>query len=251
MTLIVSLRIPDGIVIAGDSLATMMSQTQIVADIDVKCPACGHDHTLGQHPVGQITLPATTFSFAQKVFPFMGKYGVGTFNQGQLAGKTIYFAVRELEQSLKGKCPDSADDAAELLGRYMHGLLVKEMTVRGQDISSANDDWYATGFQVVGYNDDTAVTIEMFVGKTVKKTIHSGSNILCSGQYSVVSAISGLYHANANEAPEYGVFSLQDAVAYAQFLIQTTAMHQQFSRSIPGVGGEIDIALVTPFDDFK
>ena len=39
MTLIVSLRIPDGIVIAGDSLTTLVGQ-QIEAQSDVVCPHC-------------------------------------------------------------------------------------------------------------------------------------------------------------------------------------------------------------------
>ena len=36
MTLIVSLRIPDGIVIAGDSLSTMVGQGQLEAAIGVE-----------------------------------------------------------------------------------------------------------------------------------------------------------------------------------------------------------------------
>lgn len=251
MTLIVSLRIPDGIVLAGDSLATMQNQTQIVADIDVKCPSCGHDHTLGQHPVAQMIFPATTFSFAQKVVPFMGKFGVGTFGQGQLAGETIYFAIRKLEQSSGANVPSSAEEAADLIGQYMHSLLVRELANNGEDINAASDTWYATGFQVVGYNGDDAVTVELLIGKTVKKIVHSGFNINCSGQHNVVKALFDLSSANPNLAPIYSLFSLQDAISYAQFLIQTTAMHQQFSRSIPGVGGEIDVALVTPFDNFR
>jgi len=51
--------------------------------------------------------------------------------------------------------------------------------------------------------------------------------------------------------PAYQVFSLQDAVNYAEFMIRTTANHQEFSQQLASVGGEIDIALVTPFDVFQ
>ena len=44
---------------------------------------------------------------------------------------------------------------------------------------------------------------------------------------------------------------MQDAINYAQFLIGTTIAHQQFSARMPNVGGHIDVALVTPFDEFK
>jgi len=71
-----------------------------------------------------------------------------------------------------------------------------------------------------------------------------------SGQPVVTQAIWSLYK-DPMQTPTFEVFSLQDAIAYAEFLINTTAIHQQFSNTMPNVGGEIDIALVTPFDDFK
>lgn len=48
----------------------------------------------------------------------------------------------------------------------------------------------------------------------------------------------------------FQAFSLQDAVEYAEFIIDSTAKAQRFSRELPTVGGAIDIALITPFDDF-
>src|SRR6185436_14635353 len=118
MTLIVSLRIPDGIVIAGDSLATMMSQMNLVGEVNVKCPQCEHEHTVGPVPVGQLTVPSTTYSYAQKVFSLFGKYGVGTYGAGQLSGKTIYFAMRELEEEVAktGGTPDTVLKVAEMIG---------------------------------------------------------------------------------------------------------------------------------------
>jgi hypothetical protein len=49
----------------------------------------------------------------------------------------------------------------------------------------------------------------------------------------------------------YENFSLQDAIDYAEFLITATAKYQRFTNIIPNVGGEVDIALVTPFGDFS
>src|ERR687892_711229 len=83
MTLIVSLRIPDGIVLAGDSLSTLMSGTEVQGDIDIVCPQCGHQHV--QTAKLQVAaLPATTLAYAQKIFPFLGEFGVGTSGAGQL-----------------------------------------------------------------------------------------------------------------------------------------------------------------------
>jgi len=46
MTLIVSLMIPDGIVIAGDSLSTMVGQGELQGKVEVTCPECNHKHTV-------------------------------------------------------------------------------------------------------------------------------------------------------------------------------------------------------------
>ena len=67
----------------------------------------------------------------------------------------------------------------------------------------------------------------------------------------MVQAVWGLHKTHPESQPPYHVFSLQDAIDYAEFLIRTTIAHQRFSQTIPNVGGDIDIALVTPFDGFQ
>ncbi len=54
MTLIVSLRIPDGIVIAGDSLATLPTQVELHGQFEITCPSCEHIHTVEQ----EVTIPS-------------------------------------------------------------------------------------------------------------------------------------------------------------------------------------------------
>jgi hypothetical protein len=66
-----------------------------------------------------------------------------------------------------------------------------------------------------------------------------------------VQAIWSLQKEHPENQPPYHTFSVQDAIDYAEFLIQTTISHQRFSQTIPSVGGDIDIALVTPFDGFQ
>lgn len=253
MTLIVSLRIPDGIVIAGDSLATMMGNLEIQADLKVKCPQCSHEYEQKTTLPG-IPTPSTTLSFAQKVFPFLGDFGVGTFGIGQLCGKTIYFAMRELEKELNKRPvdqgPGNVTKVAEIIAERSSKLLVEQVKREGKDIKRMPDDWKPLGFQVVGYNGDKATTIEMHIGKAVDMKIHDTAGITATGQVGVCEALFSRFGANPQERPITDLFSLQDAVSYAEFLISTTASHQQFARTMPGVGGDIDIALVTPFDHF-
>ncbi len=249
MTLIVSLRTLDGIVIAGDSLSTVMAGLQLEAEIQVSCPNCMHQHTIKERTTGG-QIPSSTFSFAQKVFPFMENYGIGTFGAGSLGGKTMYFAIRELERKLKegDHEPDGVTNASEIISQPALELVKSGIP----DIDKAPDNWYAVGFQVVGYDDSEAKTIEIKVGKSVQsKTFNSRGGCTRSGEGRVVGAIWQLYKEHPEDQAAYGLFSLQDAIDYAEFLISATASYQKFSRTIPRVGGDIDIGLVTPFDGFK
>lgn len=249
MTLIVSLRIPDGIVLAGDSLATMMSDVNVQADLNVTCPQCGHQHVISGAPVGHLNVPSTTYSYAQKVFPFLNEYGIGTYGIGQLTGKTIYFAMRELEKEIKSseKIPSGVEAVADAIGARAQELLRQQV----QNIDQAPENWFAVGFQIVGYENSVAKTVIIELGKTINKAVFDKLGCTRTGQAHVVDAIWALYKQRPDDQAQYTNFSLQDAIAYAEFLIGTTAAYQRFSRTIPQVGGEIDIALVTPFTKFK
>lgn len=253
MTLIVSLRIPDGIVISGDSLATMMGRLQGQAQVKFVCPHCKKEHEVEvEYP--PTSFPATTLAFAQKVSPFLGIFGVGTFGTGMLMGKSIYFSLRQLEQ----KHFQSVDEgkkfnvtlAAEIIGRHFHDLLTAHIKTEGRRLDDIPPESNLLGFQVVGYDEDIAKTIVVHIGREVIYEEHKDPGCTVTGQPSVANAIFSLY-SDGSQKPLFDVFSLQDAIGYAEFLIRTTASHQQYSSSMPNVGGEIDIALVTPFDNFR
>lgn len=249
MTLTVSLRIPDGIVIAGDSLSTTQSQIQVQGQIGVTCPNCGHQHDVGPLSLPPVQMPTSTFSYAQKVFPFMKRFGVGTFGLGLLMNKTMYFAMRELQQEIKKSetVVDDVSKAADIIGKRGHELVKGTIT----DLDQAADDWYAVGFHVVGYDGADAKSIVQYVGKEIRTQVYDGPGCTYAGQGRVVKAIWDLYGKHPEDQAAYPLFSLEDAISYAEFLIRTTSDYQQFSRSIPQVGGAIDVALVTPFDDFR
>lgn len=252
MTLIASLRTADGIVLAGDSLATMNARLQLHSEVPTKCPECGHDYKI--KPNIQAQIPATTMPFAQKVFPFLDDYGLGTFGAGEVASKTMWFAITELQGSLtKGVATKLRNEGvaavAAKIGKHVHDLLKEQMggLKKMKSLGKKN----VVGFQVVGYDDGEPKTIEVGIGNGVKTIEHTERGCHVSGMSEVVQALWDLGNANARYKPTLGLFSLQDAVNYADYLIRTTALTQQFSQSIPGVGGDVDIALVTPFNGFQ
>ena len=251
MTLITSLRIPDGIVIAGDSLSTVIGNPEFNATIRTTCPKCNHYHeTVEQIPMPPIA--ATTFSYAQKVLPFLGKFGIGTYGVSLLASESIYFTIRLLEQKLKQEKEDlqGVSEVAKRVGNEIHSLLIKQLQLEGKSIDELPPDTTPLGFQAVGYDGTEPKTIEINIGREVVPKEHTQPGCTMTGSLEIANAMSVLYQ-NESDTPLFPVFSLQDAIDYAEFIIQTTINHQRFSRRIPSVGGDIDIALVTPFDGFK
>lgn len=247
MSLILSLKIPDGLVIAGDSLSTMQGNLQIQADVDTNCPQCDSPITQ-QLDIQGPPIPTTTFSYAQKIFPFMDRFGVGTFGASQVGGKTMYFAVRELEQELRQDDHDhpmeTVTNAAQRIGDRVHDLLESQE----DDLSSLPDDHFVVGFQVVGYSQDEPEIMEVKVGKDIVR--NKEGEVTASGRHYLVEALHDAWQ-NQGTVPAFEAFSLQDAINYAKFMIRTTADHQEFSPQMADVGGEIDIGLVTPFNGFQ
>ena len=145
---------------------------------------------------------------------------------------------------------NGVSDAAKEIGNHYHEILKKHLALESKTLNDIPEGASVFGFQVVGYDGGDAKTVEIHVGRDVVIDIQDKGGCTISGQPVVTQAIWSLYK-DPMQTPTFEVFSLQDAIAYAEFLINTTAIHQQFSNTMPNVGGEIDIALVTPFDDFK
>jgi hypothetical protein len=63
VTLVVSVRVPDGIVVAADSLATLSVEAQAIAAGTVACPACGQQHDVQIPTLHAIGLSSITSRF--------------------------------------------------------------------------------------------------------------------------------------------------------------------------------------------
>ncbi|RMD91185.1 MAG: hypothetical protein D6813_08050 [Calditrichaeota bacterium] len=255
MTLVVSLRVPDGVVLAADSLQT--TQATIIPglkDFKTACPKCSEEITLEKIQMPPIQMPMSTSSYAQKLFPFTKKFGAASFGSGIVNNRTIYYQMKILEKSLSEESIVSVSEAADKILEYFDEELKKELKNRNLDIASAPEDFYPFGFQIVGYETDQDVsgkTIEVLIGKKSIKRDIEGIGCTVSGDRQVVAKLWELREEDPRFSTNFGSFSLQDAIDYAEFLIRTTAMHQRFSNMIPTVGGAVDIALVTTHSGFS
>lgn len=245
MTLIVSLRCQEGIVLAGDSLVTINAAHHVQLEADVSCPNCKNRFGI-KFDDESARVPAATLFSAQKIFPFLGRYGIGVYNSGGLAGRTAYYALRDLQQRLHRRKwkPKSVKDVAGKIGEYAYELAKKE--VGNMDIMPD----VLIGFHCSGYAEAEAETIDIRIGKSVSYESHKATGFTTAGDARLVRLLFNAAE-DKNDRPMIDRFGLEDAVDYVDFLINTTSSFQKFSRKVPTVGGAIDIALITPYDGFR
>jgi len=102
------------------------------------------------------------------------------------------------------------------------------------------------GYQLSGYDGDEQLTLINNLGKSIAVEEQKEPGVSINGEPAVVQKIWELGKTNVQMGSAYNVWSVLDAVDYAKFLISTTADFQRFAMIIPNVGGDIDIALLTP-----
>lgn len=263
MTLIVSVISADGIVIAGDSLSSLNRHISVNESREVTCPDCGHKHTVKTEIQGN--LGHTTFSHTEKVFPFLKRYGIGVFGSGLIGRHSVNFLIRSYEhyrkQQNKRKHKQQnrrqqdtsigVTQVAEEIGVNLHSLLKKQLADEKKTLTDFPESHIFLGFQIVGYDDLRPRTIEVLLSRDVRCQVFDQLGCYASGSKEVVEAIWKLNETRRETNPIYEVFSLKEAIDYVDFLISSTIAFQRFSPMTPNVGGDIDIALVRPFDDIQ
>jgi hypothetical protein len=247
MTLIVSLRVPDGVVIAGDSLQTVRGSLQMeLKQHPVDVP--GHGQVKVDLKLPALEFSTSTYSYAQKIFPFKKKFGMGAFGSGIINQRTIYNHIRNLERTISEDLDLMA--VAEKIKDYFWNEFQEDLKKQEklEELEKLPDATTVFGMQIIGYkaqSDYSGHTIQVTIGKEPAIQEFGGIGCTVSGETNVTRLLWQLGNAN------YGAFSLQDAVDYAEFLINTTATHQRFANMIPTVGGFIDVALLTNYNDFR
>ena len=229
MTLIVSVLVEDGIVLAGDSVTTLKT------------------HTAQETPE---PTAIKTISHSQNIFPFYERFGIGIWKQDPISGKPVYLAMRKLENKFKAKgiCFNTVDEVVQSISEEMCSMDWEEPSI---------------GFFVAGYSGQNVEVVKVFgvedigplIGKEGFGALRMSSDALgCEsfGEAEVVDSIKKLYGEVADlDCPPFGQFSLQTAIDYALFLIRTSIEFQKFSCKESIVGETIDVAVVTQLEGFR
>lgn len=229
MTLMVSVLVEDGIVLAGDSVAA----PNILAAQETPEPTSTKPH-----------------SHSEKIFPFYERFGIGTWGQGVIDGKSVEFVMRELENKVKaeGICFNTVNEVALTIIETMRSL-----------------EWEGNSpkFFVAGYTEEDAEIVEVFgvedIGPTLGtkgigplKLSFDKPGCRSYGETGVVNSIEKLYGKVSDPGyPPFDLFSLQTAIEYALFLIRTTIEVQKFSHKESTTGKTIDVAIVTHLEGFR
>jgi hypothetical protein len=258
MSLVVSLRVPDGIIMAADSLATVRGQLHIQASAQGLCPKCDEPIELLDIIMPPIPLPVSTFSYAQKLFRFQRDFGIATFGESVVAGRTMAYHVRRLEVETANRKLGGVSELAEIVREYFEREFHSQL---GDKVDQIPDDVVAFGFHVGGYDwekdqqgrgNPVAKTCEVRVGKKATVKEHTEPiGYTCSGVWQIFATLFEYGQKQPGAQINLGAFSLQDGVDFATFVIETTAQYQRFAQQIPDVGGEVDVALITPHDGFQ
>lgn len=255
MTLNVSLRVPDGIVLASDSLGTLIQSIDQKINVPATCQSCGTKFELKDVKTPPLSVPSSTWPYVQKMYSLRGAAGLATFGSGQVNSRSIYNHAIEVESKLPDpKDSDFLDKTANFVADYFKDQLLAEWKKNGIDAGMQPDDFSPLGFQLSGFvrdpNGDPVPTT--YIIRIAKKPIldkHISTGCTWTGDGTVMALLFG--GGAAAIQPNFFAFSLQDAIDYSKFLIKTTADFQRFSGRLPTVGGEIDIALITNHRGFR
>lgn len=248
MTLIVTLRVPDGIVIAGDSYQTTIRTLQFQGEIAINCEHCGRETRKKDFMGPPLAVPSSSLSNAQKVFPVTNKVGIGTFGVGIVNSKSIYYLVRHFREERRNSWQSEPplNEVANEVADAIHTELKKEVG----DTSVIPETANLLGMLFVGFDDvGRPCTYEAKIGRESRvELLSTEAGISIAGDKGIAVAL--LEQLRQSSGLHFESFSLQDAIDLADLLINATATAQRFGTSLPTVGGKVDIALVTEYSGF-
>jgi len=224
MSLVVTVYVPSGIVMAADSrMSVLRSQDREE----------GEGKTRLQQ---QLVLSDNAFKVVE-----LRKIGVGIslYDAGIINNEPVDSHVHRFEEEVLTADDDVLTAADKFVEHFKTGF-----------------PNVGIGFHISGYrHEDRASIPYVLVGHTTREPEPKRVNAVEDGrvQYGITRA-GETQIANRlidpKQLPLFNAMPVQDAVDYAVHLIRTTIDTMRFEPQFPSVGGPIDIAVVTP-DGFR
>lgn len=249
MTLVVSVRIPDGVILAADSLSSVGGAFNLAMDAQFTCKTCGTQNEVKNIQIPQVAFPISTKSAAQKLVRFKKRFGVAFFGASFVNKKSVFSQLKALEMQL----PEDIETVDKVADKILYHFEKEMKQELGAKISQVPENAIPFGFQIVGFDSSgVGKTCVLHMRKSPEKKIEAELGTTFSGDVALLQRLMQPGHA-AGPVPQPNLlsFSLQDAVDYAKFLIRFVADYQRFANMVPTVGGDVDVALVTAYSGFR
>lgn len=219
MSLVVTVRTPDGVVLAADTLTSTMTQ---------------HPGSPAQGQPSPVIRSLTLSTTATKIFPYLDMFGVGAVGNSLAGGQSLGMVLRELE-----------DDLLQAGTMERTGLKTAAEKVSARVREKMKGEAGQINMLICGFEAGEFSTVDVTVrdGDIRAKDPIRGGGVTVAGENSVVTALWGLAKTR-NTSGGHRVATCRDAADYATFLIRTTRDYQHFFTEPQTVGGGIDIGLV-------
>lgn len=220
MSLVVTVFVPTGIVMAADTRMTLTYQEKRKeSDKDLMVE---HQIVISDNARKLGILEAASV-------------GVSTFGASILDDEPVGFHVRKFAETsvVRG---DSVESVAHKLIAHFRGHF--------PDVS--------LGFHVCGFQKEDEESIPyVYFCHTIQEPVPKRWNADDKGNIKYGLIRSGDTHVidrllSANSLPLFSAMLLPDAVDYASYLVRTTIETLRFEPKFPSVGGKIDVLLITP-----
>lgn len=220
VSLIISVYVPTGIVVSGDSRTTGTLSQQVPQPTESDPDAVAAIHT-------QIIISDA----ANKVFLIHGRFGIGTFGDAIINNMPVAHYIEQFQAQFPG-APQTTELANDLL-RYFRSL----------------NPVPSVGFIVAGYDGiiPCVFGVNLQVNLTQRVNIKAGTDeldygIVRGGDTAIVDRLLSQVQFN----PPFTVMNLQDAVDYSRHLIRSTIDQMRFEPRFATVGGDIDTLVILP-----
>lgn len=224
MSFIIAVHVKEGIVLASDSRTTYTQTTKVGNQTTVK---------IGTH----------TTDTTNKTFLCPNNIGISTCGDASLCGTPI---TGYIEAFIREKVTDSTDIAN-----------VPQMLI---DYFNSTAEVPDTNFIVAGYSTSGNVTTQCIYTLNVKsKSVDSVDTAFqgarWDGETQTLSKIiqnTYMKDSKGKEIPlgktevSWGLFTLQDAIDFAQYAVDVTIKTMHYSNVVETVGGPIDILVIKP-----
>lgn len=224
MSFLIAAHVNEGIVLASDRRTTY-TNTQSLGDIVVK--------NIGVH----------TTNSTDKTFACPNGAGISTCGDASILGKPITGYIQEM---IRSKIDETClvENIPQIIIDYF------------RNISVAPD----TNFLVAGYDSTKDKKKQLLYKVNVKNATIDEIDTTSQGaswdgetftlsrlvQNVAIKTNEGKYIDLPSEEILWGYFTLQDAVDFARYAVETTIQTMHFKNVVETVGGSVDILVITP-----